>query len=74
MSTDDELREILEITARDIARLSNNPRTWMSWLVYLLACLEKEALAGGVGGKDAYKETLAALQDAIRNYSRTGSF
>jgi hypothetical protein len=74
MSTDDELREILQNTAGDISRLSSNPRTWQSWLVYLLTCLEKEAIGGSTGNKDAYKEMLAALQDAIRNYSRTGSF
>ena len=74
MSTDDELREILENTAKDISRLASNPRTWLSWLVYLLNCLEKEALGKSTGSTDAFKEMLSALQDAIRNYSRTGSF
>jgi hypothetical protein len=75
MSTDDELREILENTARDISRLSSNPRTWLSWLVYLFTCLEKEAVGSkSTGSTAAFKEMLAALQDAIRNYSRTGSF
>jgi hypothetical protein len=74
MSTDDELREILKNTARDISRLSSNPRTWLSWLVYLLTCLEQEAMGGSTGSTDAYKDMLKALQDAIRNYSRNGSF
>lgn len=74
MSADEELREILENTARDLSRLSSNPRTWLSWLVYLLTCLQKEALGKSVGSTEAFREMLAALQEAIRNYFRTGSF
>jgi len=75
MSADEELREILENTAKDISRLTSNPYTWQSWLVYLLACLEKEAIGSkSTSGSGAYKEMLAALQESIRNYSRNGSF
>ena len=74
MSKDDELREILDITVQDISRLSTNPRTWLAWLVYLLNLLEKEASGPETGYQDAYKEMLSALQDAIRNYFRTGSW
>ncbi len=73
MSNEDELREILDNTANDISRLSPNPRTWLSWLVYLLARLEKEAISRSSGSKDEYYEMLSALQDSIRNYFRTGS-
>ena len=74
MSRDDELREILSVTVSDIARLSHNPRTWLTWLVYVLERLEQETTSGETGRKDAYKEMLSALQDAIRNYFRTGSW
>lgn len=73
MSRDDELKEILDSTAKDISRLSSNPRTWLSWIVYLLTRLEKEAFSGSMGSKDEYKAMLSALQDSIRNYFRTGS-
>lgn len=73
MSRDDELREILDNAARDLSRLSPNPRTWLTWLVYFLNNLEKEAIGQSAGSKDEYKEMLSALQDAIRNYFRTGS-
>jgi hypothetical protein len=74
MSTDDELRELLDGTAQDLSRLSTNPRTWLNWIVYLLERLEKESTGGVTGQKDSYKEMLSALQDTIRNYFRTGSW
>jgi hypothetical protein len=73
MSKDDELKEILDNTAKEISRLSSNPRTWLGWIVYLLMRLEKESFGGGTGGKDEYKAMLSALQDSIRNYFRTGA-
>jgi hypothetical protein len=74
MSTDDELREVLEMTAKDLSRLSTNPRTWSGWIVYLLTALEKEAFLAGPISVEEYKAMLASLQDAIRNYFRTKSF
>ncbi len=73
MSRDDELKEILDNAAREIARLSPNPRTWLSWLIYLLTRLEKEAFGGSAASTVEYKEMLSALQDAIRNYFKNGS-
>jgi hypothetical protein len=74
MSTDDELRELLDNTARDIARISPNPSTWLGWVVYLLMRLEKESFGARTGSREEYKSMLSALQDSIRNYFRTGSF
>ncbi len=74
MSTDDELRELLDKTAGEIKRLSGNPRTWLSWMVYLLGALEKQASDVNPANIDSYKEMLAALQDAIRNRFRTGGW
>lgn len=73
MSSEDELREILDKTAKEIAYLSPNPRTWLEWIVYLLVCLEKESFGKSTRGKEEYKSMLTALQDSIRNYFRTGS-
>jgi hypothetical protein len=33
-SSEDDLRDILDKTALEIAEMSNNPRTWQSWMVY----------------------------------------
>ena len=74
MSSDDELRELLDQTASEIKRLSNNPRTWLSWMVYLLAALEKEATDINPADSELYKDTLSALQDTIRNRLRTGGW
>ena len=74
MSRDDELRELLDKTASEIQRLSSNPRTWLSWMVYLLAALEKQATNINPANKESFKAMLSALQDAIRNHFRTGSW
>jgi hypothetical protein len=74
MSRDDELRDLLDKTASEIKRLSSNPRTWLSWMVFLLAALEKQATDVNPSDKEAYTEMLSALQDAIRNHFRTGGW
>ncbi len=74
MSRDDELRDLLDKTAGEIKRLSSNPRTWLSWMVYLLASLEKQATDVNPADKDSFKEMLSALQESIRNRFRTGGW
>ena len=74
MSRDDELKDILDETAKQIANLSTNPRTWLSWLVYLLEQLEKEASNENTSDKDLFRDTLAALEDALRNHRNTGGW
>ncbi len=37
MSKEDDVREILNEAVQEIAQAQNNPRTWLSWIVYLLA-------------------------------------
>ena len=74
MSKDDELRDIMNETASDLARIQTNPRTWLSWMVYLLACLEKQANNQSLAGKDSYVSMLSALQDEIRNRLKTGGW
>lgn len=73
MIKEDDLRETLNITARDMAELESNPRTWLSWMVYLLARLE-EKTATSSADKDSYLDMLSALQDEIRNRVRTGGW
>jgi hypothetical protein len=74
MSREDDIREILDQTAKEMARLDSNPRTWLSWIVYLLNNLEQQAAGYSLGHKETYKEMLTALIDAIRNRFRTGSW
>ena len=71
MSREDELRDILDRTAKEISSTQNNPRTWLAWMVYLLGKLEEQA-ANQNPDKTAYTEMLSALLDVIRNRQRTG--
>ena len=74
MVREDDLREGLDRAAGDIAEIQSNPRAWLSWMIYLLERLEGEATKGGSADKDSFIEMLSALQDAIRNRSRTGGW
>jgi hypothetical protein len=74
MSREDELRDILKETANEISRLQSNPRTWLSWMVYLLARLEDKATTEYAANKDSFVEMLSALQDEIRNRQKTGGW
>ncbi len=74
VKTEDELREALNATADEIAGMYGNPRTWHSWITYLLERLEEHALRRNAGDAENYKETLSALMDEIRNRLRTGGW
>ena len=74
MSKEDDLRDVLNSAAQEIARAQSNPRTWVSWMVYLLARLEDEANKTSSSNLTPYTEMLAALQDVIRNRTRTGGW
>ncbi len=74
MSKEDEIRDVLDETVKVMAKVQDNPSTWQSWLVYLLAQMEAEATKGGSARRDSFIEMLATLQDAIRNRMRTGGW
>jgi hypothetical protein len=74
MGREDELKDILDQTVREISDLSPNPRTWLSWLLYLLERMEKEATSENPTYKDLYRDMLAALEDALRNRRNTGGW
>jgi hypothetical protein len=74
MSKEDGLREVLDATAQEMVQAQNNPRTWLSWMVYLLARLEEQATNMGPAYRESFLEMLAALQDEIRNRTRTGGW
>lgn len=74
MSKEDDVREVLNQAAQTIAQAQDNPRTWLSWIVYLLARLEDQAAKASSTNRETYMEMLAALQDEIRNRARTGGW
>lgn len=74
MSREDNLREALDAAVREITQAQDNPRTWLSWIVYLLARLEEQAARTSPASRESFMEMLAALQDEIRNRGRTGGW
>lgn len=74
MSKDEDLRDILDQAVEQITEAQSNPRTWLSWMVYLLARFEEEAVKTGTANRESYMEMLAAMQDEIRNRTRTGGW
>ena len=73
-SNEDELRDVLNQTAQEITRMYDNPRSWQSWMVYLLERLEEQATHENPAYIDTFKEMLSSLQDGIRNRLRTGGW
>jgi len=74
MSKEDEIRDVLNEAANTISGAQSNPRTWLAWVIHLLARLEEKATNENPANKEAYIEMLSALQDAIRNRQRTGGW
>lgn len=74
MSKEDELRDVLNEAAASISAAQSNPRTWLAWVVYLLARLEEKAMNENPAHKESFVDMLSALQDEIRNRQRTGGW
>ncbi len=72
-SSEDDLRDVLDKTALEIAQTSSNPRTWQSWMIYLLERLEAQAMQNPAY-MESFKEMLASLQDELRNRLKTGGW
>jgi hypothetical protein len=72
-SSEDDLRDVLDKTAQEIAQTYSNPRTWQSWMIYLLGRLEAEATQNAAH-MESFKEMLASLQDELRNRLKTGGW
>jgi hypothetical protein len=74
MSKEDDLRETLNQTAKEISMLDHNPRTWLSWMVYLLGRLDRLSMDINPNDQQIYKEMLSALQDTIRDRLKRGGW
>lgn len=72
-ANEDELRDVLDKTALEISQMYSNPRSWQSWMVYLLGCLEAQATQN-TAYTDTFKEMLVSLQDELRNRLKTGGW
>lgn len=73
MIKEDDLRNTIDALTTDIVDLESNPRTWLSWMVYLLSRLEEKSTLTP-SDKEAFFEMLSALEDEIRNRMRTGGW
>lgn len=74
MSKEDTIREALNEAVQEIVQAEGNPRTWLSWVVYLLARFEENVIQTASADRESYLEMLDALQDEIRNRVRTGGW
>ena len=74
MSKEDELREALNEAVASMAAAQSNPRTWLAWIIYLLARLEEKATNENPAYKESFLDMLSALQDELRNRQRTGGW
>ena len=74
MSKEDNIRDILNEAVEEIIQAQSNPRSWLSWIFYLLSQFEEQATKTGTANRESYVEMLAALQDGIRNRTRTGGW
>ena len=74
MSKEDNIRDILNEAVQEIVDAQSNPRSWLSWMVYLLARLEDQASRESPTSRESFLEMLAALQDEIWNRKRTGGW
>jgi hypothetical protein len=74
MSKEDNIRDILNEAVHEIVDAQSNPRSWLSWMVYLLARLEDQAARESPTSRESFMEMLSALQDEIRNRKRTGGW
>lgn len=74
MSKEDAIREFLDDAVKEITQADDNPRTWLSWVVYLLSKLEEKVTQQGPVNRASFVEMLDALQDEIRNRQRTGGW
>ena len=74
MVKDYEIREALDKAANSIRGYNRNPSTWSSWIIYLLANLDKKSMDVDPANQRRYEEMLSNLQDNIYNRRQTGGW
>ena len=61
-SNEDDLREVLDEPRWKSQKCTRRPRTWQSWMVYLLERLEAQAIQNPAY-IESFKEMVVSLQD-----------
>lgn len=74
MSRENDLREVLDQTAKAFAEYDNNPSTWQTWIVYLLSQLQQEAMDTNPLHQQLYEDMLELLRTRIRTRLKTGGW
>lgn len=74
MRNEEELRGLLSNVADELADFSGNPRTWLSWITYLMSELEKRSVAVDPSYQQLYQDLLYALRDAIIHRIKMGGW
>jgi hypothetical protein len=69
-----EVRDTLEEASELMAGLSSNPTSWLSWVIYFLSQLERQAMDVNPSYQQRYDDMLSMLQDSIHNRRRTGGW
>ena len=74
MRSEDELRDLLTEAAEEIADFSGNPRTWLTWITFLMEKLDEEAMSVNPLYQEVYQDLLYALMTSIRNRIKSGGW
>lgn len=74
MRSEGELRDLLSEAAEEIADFESNPRTWLTWITFLMEKLENESVSVNPVYQETYQELLYALSAAIRNRLKSGGW
>ena len=74
MSREDDLRDSIKITAKELYDFDKNPISWTSWITYLFKELENLSMDVNPLHQDIYEDLLSMVQDLIRERRRTGGW
>lgn len=74
MRSEEELRNLLSSVADALAEFSGNPRTWLSWITYLMSELEKRSVSVDPSYQELYQDLLYALRDAVNHRIKMGGW
>lgn len=74
MRSEEELRNLLSKVADEIADFSGNPRTWLSWITYLMSELERRSVSVDSSYQELYQDLVYALRDAVNQRIKMGGW
>ena len=74
MVKDYELREALKDVANDLHEYNSNPRTWLTWMIYLLGQLEEQSRDVDSSNHERYMEMIEMLKDAVHTRQSRGAW